>query len=279
MTTDVNADQLRADVEAVIARASGEIAVAIDLRGGDSGQVRLGSNARFPAASIVKLAVLLTVLTHVDRGRLALDEVVSLDRSADVGGFGVLVDVPSVHSLRLRELLALMIGFSDNTASNACIDLVGLDEIAVALDSAGLRDTTVQRRLMDLDAEEAGLRNEVTAADAARLVWLLVRGTAVSPRLRDVAWQLLLGQRVNDRLPRKLHPDVVIGHKTGELPGVRHDVGVLQYADRSAAVAVLTKGFTDQRTAQCNDGGDACDLIAEIGSIVGTHLRTGKAAV
>lgn len=271
-------DRLSGDIEALAARATGRIAVAVDLGGGASGRIGVNRELRFPAASIMKLAVLLAVLARVDRGKLDLDAVVPLDRTKDVGGFGVLIELPGVDRIKVRELVTLMIAFSDNTASNACIDLVGLDDIAESLSEAGLHDTAVERRLMDFEADAAGKRNEVSAGDAATLVWLLARGNLFRDELHEFANEVLLSQRIKDRLPRRLDPRIIVGNKTGEVPGVRHDVGILRHGDRSAAVAVLTHGFTDARSARSVNGGYACDLIAEIGRAVGEHL-VGEEAI
>ena len=276
--TVVDVERLRNDVEAVAARATGDIGIAIDLPERTPGHVSVNRQRRFPAASIMKLAVLFALLARVDKAELDLDDVVTLDRTKDVGGFGVLIEMPAVERLTVRELATLMIAFSDNTASNACIELAGLEHIDASLSANGLHETRVERRLMDFEAEAAGLRNEVSAGDAARLVRLLVCGDVFRKGVHEFADEVLLDQRIRDRLPRHLDPRIVIGNKTGEVPGVRHDVGILRYGGRSVAVAVLTQGFTDARTAHCVDGGYACDLIADIGRLVGAHL-VGEAAV
>lgn len=267
----VDLDGLRSEVTRAATAATGRIGFAIRVQ--DTDEV-LGRDAdvRFPAASIGKLAILLAVLTDVDRADLGLDDMVELDRARDVGGFGVLIEVPSVGRLRVRELLALMIAFSDNTASNACIDLVGLARIADVLQENGLRDTAVQRHLMDFGAEARGLRNEISPYDALRLTELLVLGPALSPPLRTYADELLRRQRIRDRLAGRLPSGVTIGNKTGELEGVRHDVGVLR-GRATAFVSVLTSGFTDERSRDFVDGGDASSLIAEIGRLVGERIR------
>ena len=260
------------EVAALARQATGDIAVSVHLGDSREGRIEHDSGSAYPAASIIKLAVLFAVLVRVDQSRLELDDVVTLDRSKDVGGFGILVDLPDVDRLRVRELLTLMVTVSDNTATNACIDLVGLDEIADLLAAHDLHDTRLERRLMDAEAEAAGLRNEVSSRDAARLVELLVRDGGLHSELHTYAEDLLRRQRIRDRLPRRLDPRISIGNKTGEVPGVRHDVGILRYGDQTAVVAVLTNGFTDSRTLACTDGGTANDLIADIGHAVGEHL-------
>jgi beta-lactamase class A len=45
-------------------------------------------------------------------------------------------------------------------------------------------------------------------------------------------------------LPSLLPDEVIVAHKTGELPGVRHDVGVITGTNgRQAVVAVLLSGL------------------------------------
>ena len=48
---------------------------------------------------------------------------------------------------------------------------------------------------------------------------------------------ILLKQQLNDRLPRYLPPGTPCAHKTGTLPGIRNDSGII-YANDDAHVAV-----------------------------------------
>lgn len=272
MTGSVDLAALRTAVTAAADAATGDIGISIRLGAGPARVLELDADRVFPAASVIKLGILLAVLVRVDRGRLALADAVELDRTKDVGGFGVLQELPSLHRLELRELLALMITFSDNTATNACLDLVGLAETADLLRDLGLRETRLARHLMDLDADARGLHNETSARDAGRLIELLVRDELLSPTLRGYAEDLLRRQRIRDRIPSRLNAELLVGNKTGEVPGIRHDAAIIR-GRSTAVVAVLTSGFTDYRTRTFNEGGDASDLIARIGGIVGEHLR------
>ena len=70
-------------------------------------------------------------------------------------------------------------------------------------------------------------------------------------------------QQVKDRLPLLLPADVEVAHKTGELNGVRHDVGILFVGPRKVVVSALTSEF-DTPLARGMVGGEASALIAEI---------------
>jgi outer membrane biosynthesis protein TonB len=60
---------------------------------------------------------------------------------------------------------------------------------------------------------------------------------------------LLLRQRVNDRLPRLLSRDVRVAHKTGNLPGVVNDVGVLYGPTSTVAVVALISDTSNEAAA------------------------------
>ena len=66
-----------------------------------------------------------------------------------------------------------------------------------------------------------------TPADIAALLELIVRGQAVSEDASKQMLDLLLGQKLNSRLPRYLPESVKVAHKTGELDQFRHDAGIV----------------------------------------------------
>ena len=49
--------------------------------------------------------------------------------------------------------------------------------------------------------------------------------------------EILLKQQLNDRLPRYLPPGTPCAHKTGTLPGIRNDSGII-YVNENSHVAV-----------------------------------------
>jgi len=79
----------------------------------------------FPAASVIKLPILVEAYRQVDEGRLDLSERIPLRAEDRVGGSGVLKELEPGAALTLRDLLTLMIVVSDNTATNMVIDRVG----------------------------------------------------------------------------------------------------------------------------------------------------------
>lgn len=179
------------------------------------------------SASTSKLVVLLSVLQAVDAGSLSLDQPLAVP-PVRVGGAGVLSMLPSVTSLSLREMLALMMGVSDNNATNAVIGLVGLPAINATAAAAGAHNTVMGRLMMDVEAMNAGRDNVATACGLVAVTeHLLTPGLALSSGGVDSAREILGLQQFNERIPALLPLGTVVLHKTGELDGFCHNAGAV----------------------------------------------------
>ena len=95
---------------------------------GDGWEADWNANARFPQQSCSKLWVAITALDAVDRGRISLDDRVSLDRS-DLTLFhqplGAKILAGTAQSISLGELMFTAITESDNTANDKLLRSIG----------------------------------------------------------------------------------------------------------------------------------------------------------
>jgi beta-lactamase class A len=199
----------------------------------------IGADEAVTAASTIKVPILAAALDEVKAGRLDLAQPSAIPPQR-TGGSGVLQALPYLHTLTLADLLTLMIIVSDNTATNVVIDLIGMERINQFCADAGLNGTVLRRKMMDAEAVRLGLENTTTAHDQARLLDAIAWRNLLPAPLRAFALQALERQQFNDGLPSLLPDEVIVAHKTGELPGVRHDVGVITGTNgRQAVVAVL----------------------------------------
>jgi beta-lactamase class A len=222
-----------------------------------------------PAASMIKVPIFAAVLSRVADGRLDLEQPVNVPPRR-AGGSGILYGMPRIELLTLADLLTLMIIVSDNTATNVLIDLVGQTHINRFCAAHGLTGTTLRRRMMDIDAIRLGLDNTTTARDQARMFDLLAGDKLLTGRLRDFAMAVLANQQFNEGLRSFIPKEVPVFHKTGELPGVRHDAGIIAASSgRQAVVAVLVSDVRESRIESPGDsymaGRDALSSIAAIG--------------
>jgi len=82
---------------------------------------------------------------------------------------------------------------------------------------------------------------QTDAQDVALLLNRLYDGTLLSPSSTDKFMGLLKDQRVNNRLPQGLPAGTVIAHKTGDLDGAMHDVGIV-YGPKTNYLVVMESG-------------------------------------
>src|SRR5439155_20754232 len=86
------------------------------------------ADGAYPAASVIKIPILMTVYADAAEGRLSLDERLAVGKH--LPGSGVLGWIPGVTELTIRDHAMLMTIVSDNTATNRLMERVGVDRIA-----------------------------------------------------------------------------------------------------------------------------------------------------
>lgn len=255
-------------LRATIATAPAGVTVGVAVRDLHSDRT-FGHEAErvFPAASTIKLVILVALAWAVDEGRLRLDDPAPVRTAQKVGGSGVLNWLQTGLELTLRDHAWLMIAISDNTASNVLIDAAGLPAIHAVQQSLGLTSTSLNRRFLGRLPDPGSPENIAAAGDLATLLTRIANGSAASPG--QTAWMLeLLGdQQHRDRLPRRLPEGVTFAGKSGSLTGIAHDAGLLRGPGGEAAVAVLTQGFDDPYAADA--------FIGEVGRAAIEDLRLG----
>ena len=199
---------------------------------------RQREDEEFPAASVIKLPLVMALYADAAEGRLSLDEQVPV--GAHVGGSGVLGSLPSVERLSLRELAALTVSVSDNTAANALIDRLGVERMAERLRGWGIARTRLQRRLFDMEAKARGLENLMTPRETALLLLRLVRGECVDRGTSDAVLAVLRSCQDETKLRRYLPYGAVVAHKSGWIEGVRNDAAII-WAARPVVVAAFVR--------------------------------------
>ena len=262
---------------AVAQRSPGQLGVAVrDDRGwGWSFDAERVSRS----ASTIKVPILLAVLRLVEQGRLDLGDHVTIAAFEDrVGGCGPLSLLPSVTSLPLLEALRLMIALSDNDATNAVLTHAALlrsGEVERLLSEVPTRHTRLQRPMMDPASVAAGLENETCPQDLVDLLVALRTGRLLGPDLTRLAVGILREQQFVAGLPAALPSGVTSASKTGELPGLRADVALIERDDRWVAVAVVADRLADpEDLGEPDHGTEVLPLFAAIGALVAERLRS-----
>ena len=84
---------------------------------------------RVPAASVIKIPILIELMEKVKAKQVDLNKVYTLQASDKAGGSGVIANLPDGKKFTIRELAQEMIRSSDNTATNILIRQVGMADV------------------------------------------------------------------------------------------------------------------------------------------------------
>ncbi|HHW18329.1 MAG TPA: serine hydrolase [Firmicutes bacterium] len=192
----------------------------------------------FPTASTIKIAILLAVADKVYRGHLSWDERHSTTNLPKVGGSGILSHLRYAVDLALWDICALMISLSDNDATNLCIELTGFDYVNGLMDSLGLPNTRLRRKMMDAEAVKRGDENTSTPRELVTLIEKIYKRDGIAePVARDVLTLLELPKSgpFTDALPHSVQR----ANKPGGLSHVSVDAGVVYLQDRPFCLSVM----------------------------------------
>jgi beta-lactamase class A len=206
----------------------------------------------FAAASVVKVPILLEALRQVQHGILKLETRISLSALEQVGGSGVLMAFQPGLTPTLQDYLTMMIVVSDNTATNISLEAVGgRDAVNSSLKNWGCSSTNVVGKLMLTDdrknAEQlAGKRAEITPFESVMLLEKLYNGELLNPELTKLALEILEKQQYTEILARYLPDGTRTATKSGQIIGVRNDVGIV-LIERPYVLALCSRNCTDER--------------------------------
>ncbi len=238
--------------------------------GGGPGEVALGADDPVVLASVFKIPVAVAYAREVVAGRLDETERTRVGKRYRIGGIGTAGCADDVE-MSWRDLALFMLTMSDNAATDVLYHRVGQDAVDRVLADLDLKRTRLIGCCEDLFASvmaDLGADGDLDAAFAAATpeqTWKLSvldpdRTSSSTPRevttLLDAIWtdraaEPAACERVRSMMARQIWPhrissgfgaDVTIAAKTGTLPAVRNEAGVLSFPDgRRFAVAVFTR--------------------------------------
>ncbi len=210
--------------------------------------VDLNGSMVFPAASMIKVPILVAFFQDVDAGKIRLDEELALTEDVIAEGSGDLQYQPIGSKYSALETATLMITISDNTATNMLIKrLGGRESLNQRFQSWGLAHTVINSPLADLTGT-----NTTTPKDLVSLMALVNRGDLVSLRSRDRLLDIMRRTETDTLLPQGLGPNATIAHKTGDIASTVGDVGLIDLPDgkRYLATVIVKRPDNDDRAQE-----------------------------
>lgn len=194
----------------------------------------------FPAASLMKLPVMLLLYQEAEAGRINLEEKYQLQEKDKVGGAGILQSKPAGSSYTYRQLSEDMGYYSDNTAFEIMVKILGRAKIQALIDRLGMNKTSFSE-------------NKTSPEDIGSLFRQLYEGKIVSREHQEEILDYLTKTGYEERIPAGIPAGVRVAHKIGTEIGSFSDAGIIfgkqdfilvimsESAKESEAVVVLPK--------------------------------------
>ena len=197
-------------------------------------------------ASTIKLAIMATAFKEVADGKIHWNDPLEITKEKKQGGTGVLYQFTDGTKIDLKSALHLMIVVSDNTATNLVLDEVGTDNVNDYMDSLGLTDLKVMRKIGGgLESKAyADPRNKLfglgrcSPHQMVRLVEMMERGELVSKEASAEMISIMKDQQYKDGIGRGEPDTIPVASKSGALDRFRADVGIVYTRRGRIAMAI-----------------------------------------
>jgi len=196
-------------------------------RFGDGNEYGVHQGEIFPAASLAKLPVILTLYQEAEAGKLSLETKYKLLAADKRGGAGILQSRPAGEVYTYRKLAELMGQYSDNTANNILVKILGPEKIQQTIDSLGMKKTNFAEY-------------ETTPQDIGLFFRKLYEGGVVTPQHKEEILKFLTKTGFEDRIPAGVPEEVRVAHKIGTEIGVFSDAGIV-FGQKPFVLVIMSK--------------------------------------
>lgn len=231
-------------VRAEVAQFKGK--VSLFAKNLDTGAVySLGGNEQVPTASTIKVTVMIEAFARVAEGKAKWTDELVLTKEKKVGGAGILQEFADGLRLTLRDGVTLMMVLSDNTATNLVIDVLTADAVNARMESLGLKDTRLMRRVFGGGESAEGRKEEnkrfglgrTSPREMVALMEKLERGEIISPGASKEMLELMKREQGTNGIWRGQWR-VPKATKSGALDALRSNVGIIYHPRGRIAMAV-----------------------------------------
>ena len=201
--------------------------------------------SQVPTASTIKVAVMVEAFGRVAEGKAKWTDELVLTKEKKVGGAGILPEFSDGLRLTLRDGVTLMMVLSDNTATNLVIDALTADAVNARMESLGLKETRLMRRVFGGGESVEGRKEEnkrfglgrTTPREMVTLMEKLERGEIISPGASKEMLELMKREQGTNGIWRGQWR-VPKATKSGALDALRSNVGIIYHPRGRIAMAV-----------------------------------------
>jgi beta-lactamase class A len=185
--------------------------------------VDINADKLYPAASIIKVPVLVDVFRSIEEGQFSLTDKIPITEYYRTEGSGFL-QFKGDRAYKIDDLARMMITHSDNSATNMLISKVGsMTDVNQSIRDWGLTGTHLSAWLPDLEGN-----NKTTAKDMAEILYNIDENEDLLTEESRTKIFSYMGHVKNDRLIKAgLGQGAVFLHKTGDIGTMLGDAGIV----------------------------------------------------
>ncbi len=197
--------------------------------------VDINGSEIYPAASIIKVPVLINLFKTIESNGLSIYDEMTLTNYYKASGSGNLQYAATGRNLTIDQLAKTMIEDSDNSATNMLMSKLGsMTAVNTAIRTWGIKNTHVQTWLPDL-----GGTNYTTTNDMATMLFNLDNPNFLSINSREYIVDYMSHVK-NDRLiPQGLGKGATFLHKTGDIGSMLGDAGIVYMPNGKKYIIVI----------------------------------------
>lgn len=242
---------LSEELRAYVAGLDGTYGIMVRDFGGGQG-VEINSGHVFPTASLYKVLVMYRIYDYLEQKKVSLSDKVTLQPD-DLVERDEWDHVAAGDRFTVADAVERMITQSSNPAAYSLARLTGgWNPVLAAAATLGMKDTAWD-----------GKDFVSTPTDMLHFFELLSSRSLISPKASEQMTNVLLRQKINDRIPAGLPAGTRVAHKTGELATVRNDAGIVFAPAGPYAIVMMAEGVNPTAASKAE---------AKISRIVYDHL-------
>lgn len=190
----------------------------------DSGKfVDINATKTFPAASIIKIPVLIRLFKSIEANQLTIYDEMAMTDYFKAEGSGNLQSWGIGKKYTIDELARYMITESDNSATNMIMSKIGsMQDINQGIRSWGINSTYVKNWLPDMEGT-----NYTTTKDLATMLYNLDNPGFLNINSREYIIDYMSHVENNRLIQAGLDPKALFVHKTGDIGRTLGDAGIV----------------------------------------------------
>lgn len=268
-------DSVAAKLEAEARTFGGRVGYAVS-NGASGDLLTWQADEKFPTASAIKLPVLSAFHAFVDGGGVRWEDNVKITREWIPGGSGVLEHLSMPREVSYLDAAWLMICLSDNLATNILLEAMTIELANDLIEQIAGDGITVKGYAGFRPDGPVKSMGEATPRALHRYLQRLRAGTVPGAAATiEVAFQQFYRHSIPRYLPidRYRESTLRIAHKSGSLPGIRTDIGLLESGEAMAELVFMTADAEDTGSSFEN-AGERC--IGRLARIVYDALQRGE---